>query len=131
RGVRGAVALSAGVAVTSLAAVADAAPPEPSGPHPRILLDAKRRAALKESARDPKSATSRAVRQCAKLGADLGREARNLYMGLDWAAHATNCALAWHATGDAAHAKTSIHFFTALLDDWVTVGDGKGGDAAA
>lgn len=104
---------------------------EPSGPHPRMLLGAEERAALKEHASAPGSATARAIRQCVKVGANLQREAKNLYMGLDWAAHATNCALAWHATGDAAHAKTALHFFTALLDDWEVVGDGKGGDTAA
>lgn len=125
------LSLSAAAIVASFAGAASAAPPEPSGPHPRMLLDAKKRAVLKERARDPNSAISRAVRQCAKVGSNLQQEAKNLYMGLDWAAHATNCALAWHATGDAAHAKTAIHFFTALLDDWEHVGDGKGGDSAA
>ncbi|HVM69216.1 MAG TPA: hypothetical protein VM204_05190, partial [Gaiellaceae bacterium] len=113
------------------ARAAAAAPAEPSGPHPRMLLDAKKRAALKDLAKDPRSATSRVIRQCTKVGASLQAEAKNLYMGLDWAAHATNCALAYHATGDAAHAKTALHFFAALLDDWEVVGDKKGGDKAA
>src|SRR5262249_52930898 len=104
--------------------------PEPHGAHPRIFLDAKNRASMKEAARDPASAIARTIRQCTKVTSNLEKEAKNSYMGFNWAAHATNCALAWHATGDAAHAKTAIHFFTALLDDWAVVGDGKGGDTA-
>lgn len=88
---------------------------EPSGAHPRILLDPKTRAAITERAGDPNSATSRAVRQCTKVAGSREREASNVYMGFGWAAHATNCALAWHATRDPAHAKTALHFFSALL----------------
>ncbi len=121
---------SAAVVASLFSAVASAAPPEPSGAHPRMFLDAKRRAALKERAHVPTSATSRAIRQCTKVTSHLREAAKNGYMGFDWATHATNCALAWHATGDATHAKTALHFFSALLDDWGVVGDGKGGDTA-
>ena len=117
--------------VAVLGSRAAAASPEPSGPHPRLWLDTATRASLKTLAKQEGNSVARAIRQCARVGTSLHEEARNRYMGLDWAAHASNCALAYQATGDPAHARTALHFFTALLDDWETVGDGKGGDAAA
>ena len=110
--------------------VASAAP-EPSGPHPRLWLDAGTRTSLKALAKQEGNSVARAIRQCGRVGSTLQEEARNRYMGLDWAAHASNCAIAYQATGEPAHARTALHFFTALLDDWETVGDGKGGDTAA
>lgn len=110
---------------------ANAAPPEPSGAHPRLWLDAKTKASVKALAGKPGSAVDRAIHDCRRATSAMTTgEARNAYMGFNWASNTTNCAVAWHATGDAAHAKTAIHFFTALLDDWGTVGDGKGGDTA-
>jgi len=127
-------ALLAGACSTSVAGftgVAGAAPPEPSGPHPRLWLDATTRASLKALAAKEGNAVSRAVRQCGRVTGNMKQEARNLYMGLDWAAHASNCAIAYHATGNATYAATSITFFKAMLDDWEFVGDGKGGNDAA
>lgn len=111
--------------------VAAFAAPEPAGPHPRLWLDASARASWKTLATKEGNAVSRAVHHCARLGSTLQAEARNRYMGLDWAAHASNCAIAYQATGESAHARTALHFFGALLDDWERVGDGKGGDDAA
>ncbi len=123
-------ALLAG-ALASVAGVAQAAPAEPTGPHPRLWLDAGTRASLKSLAGKEGTAVARAVRQCGRLSGNLKQEAKNLYMGLDWAAHASNCAIAYQATGNPTYAATSLHFFKALLDDWEFVGDGKGGDDAA
>lgn len=123
-------AMVVGLACTFAAGRAEAAPPEPSGPHPRLWLDAKTKAAVKALASKPGSGVDRAIRECRRATMAIKEEAKNQYMGFNWASNTSNCALAWHATGDAAHAKTAIHFFTALLDDWDTVGDGKGGDTA-
>ena len=114
-----------------VAGTAHAAPPEPSRAHPRLWLDAATRASMKTLAKRPGNGVSRSIAECTRVGGILKQEARNLYMGLDWAAHASNCAIAYQATGEASHAATSLHFFAALLDDWETVGDGKGGDNAA
>jgi hypothetical protein len=124
-------AASTGLALSTLTSTARAAPPEPTGPHPRLWLDATTRSSMKALAQREGNAISRAVRQCNRLRGSLRAEARNRYMGLDWAAHTSNCAIAYQATGETSHAETALHFFNALLDDWETVGDGKGGDAAA
>lgn len=118
-------------ACSVVAGSAQAAPPEPSGPHPRLWLDAKTRTSLKALAGKEGNAVSRAIRECGRLSGTLKQEAKNLYMGLDWAAHASNCAIAYQATGQPAHAATALHFFNAMLDDWEFVGDGKGGNEAA
>jgi hypothetical protein len=125
------LALLLAAACTVVAGRVQAAPPEPSGPHPRLWLDASTRASMKVLAKSEGNAIARSVRECRRLGGVLKEEAKNLYMGLDWAAHASNCAVAYQATGDASHAATALHFFRALLDDWEYVGDGKGGDTAA
>lgn len=117
--------------VAGVAGVAEAAPPEPSGPHPRLWLDAGMRASLKALAAKEGNGVSRAVRQCGRVTGNMKQEARNLYMGLDWAAHASNCAIAFHATGNTTYAATALTFFKAMLDDWEFVGDGKGGNDAA
>ena len=41
------------------------------------------------------------------------------------------CLVAWAATEQPEHARTAIQFFTALIDDLDTIGDGAGGDTAA
>lgn len=120
-----------GVGVALASATAQAAPPEPSGPHPRLWLDASTRESIKALAKKEGNGVSRAVAECRRVTRASKQESKNLYMGLDWAAHASNCAIAYQATGEPAHAATAIHFFTALLDDWDYVGDGKGGDDAA
>lgn len=109
---------------------AGAALPEPSGAHPRLWLDPTTRASMKSLANKEGSGVARAIRECDRVGSDLARESRNVYMGFEWGAHASNCALAYQATGRAAYAATALHFFAALLDDWEVVGDGKGGDTA-
>ena len=105
--------------------------PAVAGPHPRLFLDASTVEAFERLADEGGSAVERAVRHCARVGADRKAEARNVYMALGWAAHASNCAIAYRATGKEVYARTSLHFFEALLDDWDTVGDGRGGDDAA
>lgn len=110
---------------------AAAGPPEPAGPHPRLFLDAKTLASIKALASKEGSAVARAIKECERVGSNLKAEARNVYMGFEWSAHASSCAIAYHATGKTAYATTALHFFSALLDDWETVGDGKGGDTAA
>ena len=110
---------------------AASAAPEPSGPHPRLWLDAGTRASMKALGKQGGNSVARAIVQCGRVASTLPAEAKNKYMGLDWGAHASNCAIAYQATGEPGHARTALHFFAALLDDWEIVGDGKGGDTAA
>ena len=130
--------MSYGLAVRLLALVlllATAAPaaaaPEPSGKHPRIVLDDKLKARWKKLAKDKDSFTAKAVKRCADIGKRPKEFAKDLYMGLDWAQHLQACLVAWAATDDDKHAKTAMIYFRAMLDDLSTVGDGKGGDEAA
>lgn len=111
--------------------LASAAPPEPSGPHPRLFLGNQVETNLQELARKSGTVVAAAVSRCKEL--ESGREsfARDGYMGLDWAQYLQSCLIAWKATGKDGALRTSIRYFRALLDDLQMVGDGKGGDGAA
>ena len=116
------------IGVMCWAAAVSAAPPEPSGPHPRMLLDAQLRAAWQARGRDGRNPVVGAIAMC---GDDHGREhAGAQYMGSEWKKMLQACLVAWAATGDAGHAATALRYFTALIDDLDAIGDGKGGDAA-
>jgi hypothetical protein len=120
------------VAVLMLGAtVASAAPPEPSGAHPRLFLDDAMRARWKAQAGDASTAVHRAIAKCDDIRARPEEYAPSGYMGLDWSRDELVCAIAWVATGKQAYADTAIVYFTALIDDLAVVGDAKGGDEAA
>jgi hypothetical protein len=105
-----------------------AAPPEPSGPHPRILLDGKLRAAWKAALDEGRGPLVGAVALCED---DPHAHDRALYMGAEWGKMLQACLVAWAATDKPAYAAAALRYFTALIDDLETIGDGKGGDAAA
>ncbi|HEY6178324.1 MAG TPA: hypothetical protein VIX73_27905, partial [Kofleriaceae bacterium] len=108
-------------------AVARAAPPEPSGPHPRMLLDAGLKTAW-HARKDGRNPIAAAILLC---GGGGGHEhAGAQYMGSEWKKMLQACLVAWAATGEPGHAATALRYFTALLDDLDTIGDHKGGDAA-
>ena len=117
------------VVLVLLAAVAHAAPPEPTGPHPRILLDDELRAAWRADAKANKGPVKGAIALCANAR-DTADHDRALYQGSEWAKVLQACLVAWAATEEPAFAKTATRFFTALLDDRDRIGDGGGGDAA-
>lgn len=117
------------VALLLLTGVASAAPPEPSGPHPRMLLTAELRAAWKTQARTGHGPIAGAVQLCGDRTSKDHEGA--LYMGAEWSKMLQACLVAWAATDDPAHAATAIRYFTALIDDLEKIGDGKGGDQAA
>jgi MYXO-CTERM domain-containing protein len=119
------------VIATAITATAAAAPPEPRGAHPRILLDATLRANWKKQAGNKSSAVGKAIARCDDFRARPKEFARDLYMGLDWAQYLQACLVAHVATGKDEHARTALLYFTALIDDLATVGDGKGGNEAA
>lgn len=117
------------VVVVAVTRVAWAAPPEPSGPHPRMLLDAKLRTAWRAAAGAGGPITG-ALALC-----DEDRTRRDhdgaLYMGAEWAKMLQACLIAWAATDKPEYLASSLKYFTALLDDLDQIGDGKGGDKAA
>lgn len=121
-----AAAVVMGCVVAVAAARADAQP-EPTGPHPRLFLDATTRASWKAMAKQP-GPIQRAIATCRKARAG-GRDVEaDRYMGFNWSSMLEGCLIAWAATDDDADAATAIKFFTALLDDRDTIGDGLGGD---
>lgn len=113
------------VVLLILSGVAAAAPPEPSGPHPRMLLDSKLRAAWKAQGQTGHGPVGGAITLCN----DKEHEGA-LYMGAEWSKMLQACLVAWAATDNAKYATTALRYFTALLDDLEKLGDGKGGDAA-
>jgi hypothetical protein len=108
-----------------------AAQAEPSGPHPRLFLDEKTLANLRDLALRDGTVVSAAVKRCEEIGNSPQSFARDGYMGLDWAQYLQTCLVAWKSTGNEAAARTAIRYFRALLDDREVIGDGKGGDGAA
>lgn len=117
--------------VVAAAAREASAQPEPKGPHPRIVLDADLRKAWKAAAGKSVTPVARAVRRCDQITASPKEFSRDGYMGLDWGHHLQACLISYAATGNAEHATTAMRYFTAMIDDLVHIGDGKGGDEAA
>ena len=125
------MALAAALCALLGTAHAAAPTPEPTSRHPRILLDEDLRKAWRTSAGDPRSPVARAIKRCDQIAASPREFDRDGYMGLDWGHHLQACLVAVAATGQDRHATTVMRYFTAMIDDLVHVGDGKGGDAAA
>ncbi|MGH2898798.1 MAG: hypothetical protein ACRDMZ_09010, partial [Solirubrobacteraceae bacterium] len=112
-----------------MTAAAAAAPPEPTGPHPRILLDANLRAAWKSALESKRGPLVGSIVLCDE---DSERKHEGaLYMGAEWSKMLQACLVAWAATDKPAYATAALRYFTALLDDLEKIGDGKGGDKAA
>ncbi|HSD89215.1 MAG TPA: hypothetical protein VLB44_16920 [Kofleriaceae bacterium] len=115
--------------VLAIRGVAGAAPPEPTGPHPRMLLDDELRSAWRTYAKLPAGPIIGAIRLCdeARL---TNEHARALYQGSEWAKVLQACLVAYAATDDKRHADTALQYFTALIDDLDNLGDHRGGDEA-
>ena len=122
--------LRAALVVLMISAAAVRAQPAPNGPHPRILLDDSLRAAWKKAAGDHDSYVHKAIEHCEDARRDPHEYDHDNYMRLDWSGHLQACLVAWVATGRDDDAQTAIRYFTAILDDFADVGDGKGGDDA-
>ncbi len=116
--------------IAALAARAMATPPEPTGAHPRMLLDSELRAKWRAQAGRGDGPVADAIRLC-----EDARKTRNhdraLYMGSEWSKVLQACLVAWATTNSNHDAATAVRYFTALLDDLDIIGDGRGGDAAA
>ena len=118
------------VVLCILTRVAVAAPAEPSGPHPRMLLDEKLREAWRAQVKSGRGPAVGAIAVCDEARTTKEHD-RALYQGAEWAKTLQACLVAWATTEKPEHAATALRFFTALLDDLDVIGDGKGGDAAA
>jgi hypothetical protein len=114
--------------VMLVAAAAYAAPaPEPTGPHPRIVLDADLKAAWHAQAGLEHGPVIGSIKLCANAR-DTHEHDAGVYRGIEWVKVLQACLVAWVATDNKDDATTAIRFMTALLDDQDKIGDGKGGD---
>lgn len=113
-----------------LCGVAAAAPAEPTGPRPRMLLDRELKAAWHAQAGAEHGPVIGAIHLCAQAR-DTHEHDQGVYHGSEWAKVLQACLVAWAATDARPDADTAIKYFTALLDDHDVIGDGKGGDTAA
>ncbi len=116
------------VLLVTASSLAHAAPPEPSGPHPRMLLDKELQAAWKAQAQEERGPVVGAIALC--TSGQSGAHDRGLYQGAEWSRVLQACLVAYAATNDPQHSKTAIKFFSALLDDKDRIGDGGGGETA-
>src|SRR3954469_12389160 len=107
--------------------VAHATPPEPKGPHPRLILDAGIKAAWHEQAKAEHGPVVGAIKLCAHAR-DTREHDNGIYRGSEWVKIVQACLVSWAATDSKDDAATAIKFATALLDDQDKLGDGKGGD---
>jgi hypothetical protein len=110
--------------------LAHAAPPEPKGAHPRMLLDHELRAQWKAMAKLSAGPVVGAIRLCEEARTTRDHD-RALYQGSEWARVLQACLVAWVATESKDDAATAVKFMTALLDDRDMLGDGRGGDTSA
>lgn len=101
--------------------------PEPTGKHPRILLDDTLRATWVAQARGKDVAITRAIDRCEDTRTRPGEYQIDSYMGFDWNAALQACLIAWVARGNDQDARSAVVFAQALLDDIRTIGDNKGG----
>ena len=103
------------------------AQPVPTGAHPRIFLDPTTLATLKTQAQTAGTGAARAIAACNDARANPSNYAMS-GTGFTWGSITSACGMAWQITQDANHAATGLLYFNALLDDYLTVGDGMGGD---
>jgi hypothetical protein len=116
--------------VVALTLASSAARAEPTGPHPRILLDGELRAALHELAKLPHGPVKGAIALCEDARVTKEHE-HAVYQGSEWAKVLQACLVAYAATDSKDDAATAVRYFTALLDDLDVVGDHRGGDESA
>jgi len=123
--------ICAGVAaiVVTGVSMAHAAPPAPTGAHPRLFLDDATLAAMRQAANDPNSAVAHALSICDDVIANPSKWSSGGYQGIGFPAPFGACSVAWVVRGDDASGAAAVKYFNALLDDYGSVGDGAGGDA--
>src|SRR5262245_11223383 len=95
-----------------------------------MLLDRDVRAQWKSMAKLSAGPVVGAIRLCEDARTS-NRYDRALYQGSEWSRVLQACLVAWAATDDKEDAATAVKYFTALIDDRDTLGDGLGGDDSA
>ena len=125
---RGLLTLAAFTFSATIPVVAHAAPPTPSGAHPRIFLTAPVLSALDAKSKVATSATANLVKLCDDVAANPSKWTHQPDYDFVWGIGATACGIAWQLTKNDAHAANGIKLLTALLDDRNDIGDGAGGN---
>ncbi len=121
--------LSTGAAGTFLCSISHAAVAAPSGPHPRLWLDAETLSGLSAQVGVKGSAVERGAARCAAARTDPSEYADGGWQGFEFVTTLSGCLVSWEASGSADDLETAIKYWNVLLDDYATVGDGDGGDA--
>jgi hypothetical protein len=116
---QGAALLLAAATLPALAAV-------PTGPHPRIWLTPQIVAKWQSIQSVPNSPVNRAITKCNDARLDPADYADGQYQGFRWVEALDACLVAYETTRSALHRDTAIKYWTALLDDAQTIGDGDG-----
>jgi len=129
-----AVSTFAGAAAPALLGegIAEAAPPEPSGGHPRLFLDAASLARMRQLAGDSRSAVARAIAYCDRVIANPNDPdfVNGGATGLGWQQPFGACAIAFVVRGDAGSRAQALRYFHTYLYDQSVIGDNQGGDDA-
>lgn len=114
-----------GVVTTSVANAQSA----PSAPHPRIWLNAATRQQFTAQASVANSPIVRAKTRCAAARERPGEYATGGWQGFEFVTTLSACLAAYVANNDTDDLATALKYWTVLLDDYQTVGDGLGGDS--
>ena len=102
--------------------------PAPSGPHPRIWLDAPTRSAIQAQASVANGPVARASSRCTAARERPQDYAAGGWQGFEFVTTLSACLTAYVAKGGADDLGTAIKYWRVLLDDYQKVGDGLGGD---
>src|SRR5574342_405842 len=111
-----------------------AAPPAPSGAHPRLFMSAANLSVLAAQAGTAGTSSKALVNRCQDSINNPGNyvdRSANLDSDVLWSGVARACAFSYRATGNAAHLGRAIYYWRAALDDYQTIGDGKNCTLAA
>ncbi|HEX3593871.1 MAG TPA: hypothetical protein VHU80_02185, partial [Polyangiaceae bacterium] len=106
--------------------VANASVSAPTGPHPRLWLDASTLAGLKSDG--AKSAVAKGAKRCADARNDPSSYTTGGWQGFEFITTLSGCLISWKTSGSADDLATALKYFNVLLDDYQDVGDGAGGD---
>jgi MYXO-CTERM domain-containing protein len=117
--------LASSVLVTAVSTSLFAAP---SGPHPRLWLNAETRTALAAQADVANSPVARGAARCQAAQDDPSEYEVGGWQGFEFVLTLSGCLVSWAATDDAGALETAIKYWKVLLDDYQTVGDAAGGD---
>ncbi len=112
-----------------VSSTANAAPPLPTGAHPRVWLDPGTVAAWQAMEADAESPVGRAIATCedaACVPAAACPYSDGEYQGFKWVEGLGACLVAYATQGEAAQLDTALVLFEALLNDRDTIGDGEG-----